>query len=112
MAENSQESQGLEAGPQPEATPREGDRQSLLLQLAERTVLQAEALAKEITDHARQESEAEGAKILAQYTEQAKAEAQHAIELAQRRSETLINEATAQALADSGKDVEHGSVRK
>ena len=101
MAVNSQEAQGLEVGPQPEATPREGARQSLLLQLAERTVLQAEALAQEITDLARQESEAEGAKILAQYTEQAKAEAQQAIELVQRRSETLINEATAQALAES-----------
>ena len=96
MAENDQESQSA-------ATPREGDRQSLLLQLAERTVVQAEALAKEITDNARQESEAEGAKILAQYSEQAKAEAQHALEVAQRRCETLINEASAKALADSEK---------
>jgi len=103
MAENDQESQGLGVDPQPEATPREGDRQSLLLQLAERTVVQAEALAQEITDHARQESEAEGAKILAQYTEQAKAEAQQAIDFAQRRSETLVNEATAQALEEGEK---------
>lgn len=94
MVENDQESP---------TTPREGDRQSLLLQLAERTVLQAETLAKEITDQARQESEAEGAKILAQYTEQAKTEAQQAIEVAQRRSETLVTEASAKALADSEK---------
>ena len=105
MAENDQESQGLEASAQPEATPREGDRQSLLLKLAERTVLQAEALAQEITDRARQESEAEGARLLAQHTEQAKAEAQKTIEVAQRRTETIINEATAQALAESEKTI-------
>ena len=103
MAENDQESKGRGAGQEPGATPKEGDRQSLLLQLAERTVLQAETLAQEITTNARQESNAEGAKILAQYTEQAKAEAQQAIEVAQRRSENLVTEATAKALADSEK---------
>lgn len=103
MAENSQESQELEGGPGTEATPKEGDRQSLLLQLAERTVLQAEALAQEITDRARQDAEAEGAKLLEQYTDKAKVEAQRAIDVAQRRSTTIINEANAQALADSEK---------
>ena len=105
MAENIQGSQGLEAVPQTEGTPIEGDRQSMLLKLAERTVLQAEALAQEITDHARQESEAEGAKILAQYTEQAKAEAQQTTESAQRRSETLLSEAAAEALSESEKSL-------
>ncbi len=103
MAENNQGSQGLEASQQPEATPREGDKQSLLLKLAERTVVQAEVLAQEITDNARQESEAEGAKLLAQYTEQAKSEANKAIESAKRRSETLLNDAVAEAQSESEK---------
>ena len=76
-------------------------RQSMLEKLAERTVLQAEALAQEITDNARQESEAEGIKVLVEYSEQAKAEAQQTIELAERRGETLINEAIAKAHAQS-----------
>ena len=103
MADNSQESQGTVVGQQPDATTREGDRQSMLLKLAERTVLQAEALAQEITDHARQESEAEGARILAQHTEQAQAEAQVTMESAQRQSETIIDNASAEALAESEK---------
>ena len=100
MAENDQESQGLEPSPQPAAT---GDSQSLLLRLAERTVLQAEALAQEITERARQDSEAEGAKLLAEYTDQAKAEAQKTIDIAQRRTETILNEANAKSIADSEK---------
>ncbi len=76
-------------------------RQSMLEKLAERTVLQAEALAQEITDNARQKSEAEGIIVLAEYSEQAKAEAQETIELAKRRGETLINEAIAKAHAQS-----------
>ena len=103
MVENVQGSQGPEGSPQAEATPRGDDRQSLLLQLAERTVLQAETLAREITENAKKESEAEGAKILAQYTEQAKVEAQQAIDVAQRRCETMITEATAKARADGEK---------
>ena len=103
MAENTQESQGTEAVPQPEATPRDADKQSMLLKLAERTVLQAEALAQEITDHARQESEALGVKLLAEYTERAQSEAQQTVEAAQRRSETLVNKATAKAQSESEK---------
>ena len=103
MVESNQESQGPEVGSQPDAAPKEGDRQSMLLKLAERTVIQAEALAQEITDHARQESEVEGAKLLAQSADQAKAEAQQTIESAQRRSETLVNEAAAEALGQSEK---------
>ena len=76
-------------------------RQLMLEKLAERTVLQAEALAQEITDNARQESEAEGIKVLAEYSEQATAEAQQTIKLAERRSETLINEAIAKAHAQN-----------
>lgn len=101
MAEINHESQEFEVAPKVGAAPKEDDRQSLLLQLAERTVLQAEALAKEITDRARQESEAEGARLLAEYVEQAKAEALRETEAARRRSETILSESTAQALSES-----------
>ena len=77
MAENNQESQGLDASTQPDAPE---DKQSMLLKLAERTVIQAEALAQEITDHAKQESEAAGAKIIAEATVKAKAEADQTID--------------------------------
>ncbi len=100
MAENNQESQGLDSSTQPEAS---GDKQSMLLKLAERTVVQAEALAQEITDHARQESEAAGAKIIAESSEKAKAEAQQTIDSAKRRSETLTSEAAAEAIAEGEK---------
>ena len=103
MAENDQGAQGPESLQHIESNPKEGDKQSLLLKLAERTVLQAEALAQEITDHARQESEAEGVKIVAKYTDQAKSEAQQTIESAQRRSETLLSEPAAETLAESEK---------
>ena len=48
----------IPGGPQPERTSEEHDKQALLLKLAERTVLQAEALAQEITNRAREQSEA------------------------------------------------------
>ena len=100
MAENNQESQGLDGNTQPEAS---GDKQSMLLKLAERTVVQAEALAQEITDHARQESEAAGAMIIAEASEKAKAEAQQTIDSAKRHSETMVSEAASEALAESEK---------
>ncbi|MDA0265130.1 MAG: hypothetical protein O3A93_14170 [Chloroflexi bacterium] len=103
MAEKNQGTQGIDAAAQAGGTPAEGDKQSMLLKLAERTVLQAETLAQEITDHARQESEAEGARIIAQHTEQAKAEAQRLVEAAQRRSEEIVNGAIAEARADTEK---------
>ena len=101
MVKNSQES--LEPGVKSLVGETSGGagRQTMLEKLAERTVLQAEALAQEITDNARKESEAEGNKVLAEYSEQAKAEAQQTIELAERRSETIINEAIAKAHAQS-----------
>ncbi|MCH7736190.1 MAG: hypothetical protein IH872_02195 [Chloroflexi bacterium] len=102
MAENNQESQGSGAGTQPEAT---GDKQSMLLKLAERTVVQAEALAQEITDQARQESEAAGVKILADAAEKAKAEANQTIDSAKRRSETLTTEAAAEVTAETEKSL-------
>ena len=101
MVKISQESLGPGVKPPPWGALGEAGRQSTLEKLAERTVLQAEALAQEITDNARRESEAEGIKVLAEYSEQAKAEAQQTIELAERRSETLINEAIAKAHAKS-----------
>ena len=58
MAENGQDAEGYRGGPQPERTSEEHDKQALLLKLAERTVLQAEALAQEITNRAREQSEA------------------------------------------------------
>ena len=100
MAENNQESRGLDASTQPDAP---GDKQSMLLKLAERTVIQAEALAQEITDHAKQESEAAGAKIIAEATGKAKAEADKTIDSAKRRSETLASEAATEAVAESEK---------
>tara|TARA_B100000809_G_scaffold202922_1_gene203865 strand:+ start:104 stop:241 length:138 start_codon:yes stop_codon:yes gene_type:complete len=45
MADNGQDSEGYRGSPQPERTSEEQDKQALLLKLAERTVLQAEALA-------------------------------------------------------------------
>jgi F0F1-type ATP synthase membrane subunit b/b' len=104
MAENDQESQGHDASTQPDAS---ADKQSMLLKLAERTVVQAEALAQEITDHARQESEAEGAKIIAQASEKAKAEAEQTIENSKRRSETIISEAAAEAQDESEKTLKN-----
>ena len=102
MVESTQVSLG--PGVEPTAGETLGNgRQSLLVKLAERTVLQAEALAQEITDNARQESEAEGIKVLAEYTEQARAEAQQTVELAERRSETIINRAIAKAHSESEK---------
>ena len=101
MVKNSKESLGSGVELRPAETSGEAGRQSLLEKLAERTVLQAEALAQEITDNARLESEAEGIKVLAEYSQQAKAEAQQTIELAERRSETLRNEAIAKAHSKS-----------
>mgnify|MGYP001158460707 CR=1 FL=1 len=100
MAENDQEPKGSDASTQADES---GDKQSMLLKLAERTVVQAEALAQEITDHARQESEAEGAKIIAQASEKAKAEADQTVENAKRRSETMVTEAAAEAQDESEK---------
>ena len=101
MVKNSKESLGPGVELRPAETSGEAGRQSLLEKLAERTVLQAEALAQEITDNARLESEAEGIKVLAEYSQQAKAEAQQTIELAERRSETLRNAAIAKAHSKS-----------
>lgn len=102
MVENNQESQATDGSSQQEAS-NGGDKQSMLLKLAERTVVQAEALAQEITDHARKESEAAGAKILADASDKAKAEAQNTIDSAKRRADTLVTEANTEAQAESEK---------
>jgi len=86
-----------------EAAMVQGGKQATLLKLAERTVLQAEALAAEITENAKKESEAEGLKIIAQFTEQAKAEAQQLIESAQSRSDAILSKASADARTNSEK---------
>ena len=103
MVESSKGSRGPENGLEAEAALAQGDKQATLLKLAERTVLQAEALAQEITEHAKNESEAEGVKIVAQYTDQAKAEAQQIIESAQSRSEAILHQAATDARTGSEK---------
>ncbi len=106
MVENNQESQGFDAGAQPEAS---GDKQSMLLKLAERTVVEAEALAQEIIDHARQESEAAGDKILADASEKAKADTQQTIGNAKRRSEKTLSNARSESrrlLSKAQSDIE------
>ena len=92
MAENSQETQGPDAGTQQNTTSDSGDKQSMLLKLAERTVVQAEALAQEITENAKEESEAVGAKIIAEATEKAKSEAQQTIDSAKSRADDMLTD--------------------
>ena len=77
----------------------------MLLKLAERTVVQAEALAQEITENARQESEATGAKIIAEASEKAKAEAQQTIDSAKSRADDMLAEASAEAQSESEKSL-------
>ena len=86
MVENSSGSRGFDSGIEAAATPTQGDRQATLLKLAERTVLQAEVLAQEITENARKESEAEGIKILAQ-------DSQKMLSMAQTDSEKMLRKA-------------------
>ena len=97
MAEIDNELNDPGAGPQDESYPADQGKQSLLLKLAERTVLQADALAQEITDRARQASETEGVKILERYTGEAQDEVRRIIEDAKKRSAEIIAEATATA---------------
>ena len=79
--------------PQDESSSVDQGKQTLLLQLAERTVLQAEALAQEITDRAKRASESEGIKILERSNAEAKDEARQIIEEAKDESRRIINEA-------------------
>ena len=88
---------------QVERIPEEKDKQAWLIKLAERTVLQAETLAQEITDHAKQESEVEGAKLLERYKAEAKEEARRIIEAAEQLCVTLTNGATSKAQVETGK---------
>lgn len=105
MAENNQETQGLDASTQQDTASDTGDKQSMLLKLAERTVVQAEALAQEITENARQESEAAGAKIIAEATDKAKSEAQQTIDSAKSRADDMLAEASAEAQSESEKSL-------
>ena len=97
MADTGQESEGYRVGSQPERTSEEQDKQALLLKLAERTVLQAEALAQEITDRARKQSETEGAQIRDKYISDATEEARRIIEAAEQEGATIIQNASATA---------------
>ena len=89
---------GIEA--QGARTPEVPDKQAWLIKLAERTVLQAETLAQEITERAKQECEVEGAKLRKQYTVEAKEEACRIIESAEQQCATLTDEAMSTAQAD------------
>lgn len=103
MAETSQELEKGVIEVQEEQIPEDQDKQAWLIKLAERTVLQAETLAQEITDRAKQESEVEGAKLRKQYAAKAKEEARRIIESAEHQCVTLTNEATSKARADTEK---------
>lgn len=74
------------------ASPNQ-DKQTHLLRLAERTVLQAEILAQEITERAKQESEALAAKTIEETTARAREEL--------RRAETQARELTERARRES-----------
>ena len=97
MAEIDNELNDPGVGQQDESSSAGEGKQTLLLKLAERTVLQAEALAQEITDRARQASETEGVKILERYTGEAHDEVRRIVEEAKKKSTEIIAEATAQA---------------
>lgn len=101
MVQNSRGTRGN--GLETEVTPVQEEKQATLLKLAERTVIQAEELAQEITENARRESEAEGAKIIGQLTAQANAEAQQIIDSAQSRSEAILSQSAAEARSSSEK---------
>jgi len=100
MAENGQESEGYRGGTQPERTSEDQDKQALLLKLAERTVLHAEALAQEITERARQQSEAAGAEIRDKYLADAQEEARRIIEAAEQEGTVIMQQASAKAQAE------------
>ena len=97
MAENGQDSEGYRGGSQPERTSEEQDKQALLLKLAERTVLQAEALAQEITHRAREQSEAEDATIRDNYLAETTEEARKIVEAAEQEGATIIENASTKA---------------
>ena len=103
MAETGQELEKGVIQVQAERIPEEKDKQAWLIKLAERTVLQAETLAQEITDHAKKESEVEGVKLRKQYAAEAKEEARRIIESAEQQCVKLSNEATSKARAETEK---------
>ncbi len=97
MADNGQDSEGYRGSPQPERTSEEQDKKPLLLKLAERTVLQAEALAQEITNRAREQSEAEDATIRDNYLAETTEEARKIVEAAEQEGATIIENASTKA---------------
>ena len=101
MADNDQGLDRPGVSPDTEETPEQRDRQTMLLRLAERTVLQAEALAREITDRAKQESEAEAVRLREQHTAVAQEESQRIIESAEQKAVNIAHAATAQSRAES-----------
>jgi len=100
MAENGQESEGHRTGAQSQRTSADQDKQALLLRLAERTVLQAEALAQEITDRAKEKSEAEGAEIRDRYLAEAQEEARRIVEAAEQERAVIIEKASVEARSE------------
>ena len=97
MTEIDKELNDPEVVPERENSSADQGNRVLLLKLAERTVLQAEALAQEITEQARKASEAEGVKILERYTAKAEDEARQIVEEAEHSSADILAVATAKA---------------
>jgi len=112
MAEIDNELDDPGVGPQDESSSAGQGKQTLLLKLAERTVLQAEALAQEITAGARQASEAEGGKILERYTAEAKDKARRIVAEAKQSSADILAEATAKAKSDGRKLLEQAQAKQ
>ena len=73
---------------QPETT---AEKQASLLKLAEQTVVEADKLAESIKERARQEAEAEAARIVADGKEKAQEEGRQILQAAQKEAEAQSN---------------------
>ena len=71
--------------PSADSPPEARDSHTLLLQLAERTVLQAETLAKEIIDRAKEESEAAAKRLQEQTLAEAEERSRGIIDAAEQQ---------------------------
>jgi len=78
------------------AGARKEETADILVHLAERTVIQAEAMAKEITDHARQQGETEAKELRERTKSEADEGARRIIEAAEQKSANSIDGAEAE----------------
>ena len=114
------------------AGSQEGRTAEALLRLSERTVIQAEELAKEITEHARRQSEADAKELreqikseageearriteaaeqqLIKATDEAKEKARGIVAAADQQAATITNDAKAKVEAESAKLLEEARV--